>query len=111
VNSIGASPSEIESYLRDQERMFLTRIQTSVLRLLASHRDPESYVEGATLLNHEASRYSSDIDVFHDRGERVAGAALSDTAALTAAGFQVSWLRRLPLVYTAEVSQADASTI
>ncbi len=39
---------------------------------LASHRNPESYVAGSTPLTREASRYSSDIDVFHDREERVA---------------------------------------
>jgi hypothetical protein len=47
--------------------MPLSRIQTEVLRLLASHRDPESYVAGATPLNRDAPRYSSHIDVFHDR--------------------------------------------
>jgi hypothetical protein len=47
------------------------RIQTDILRLLAAHRDPESYVAGATPLNRDAPRISSDIDVFHDREERV----------------------------------------
>jgi len=51
--------------------MPLSKIQTEVLRLLASHRDPESYVAGATPLNREGRRYSEDIDVFHDRAERV----------------------------------------
>lgn len=88
----------------------LSKIQTDVLRLLASHRDPESYVAGATPLNRDASRYSSDIDVFHDREERVATAALCDAQALGAAGYRVSWLRQLPLIYTAEVSQGDVGT-
>jgi hypothetical protein len=35
---------------------------------------------------------------------------LNDTHALAAAGYGVSWLRQLPLVYTAEVTQGDAST-
>jgi hypothetical protein len=74
-------------------------IQTDVLRLLASHRDPESYVAGATPLSRNAPRYSSDIDVFHDREERVATAALDDSLCLKAAGYQVSWLRQLPLVF------------
>ena len=56
----------------------LSKIQTEVLRLLASHRDPESYVAGATPLNRDATRYSADIGVFHDREERVAVAALDD---------------------------------
>jgi hypothetical protein len=88
----------------------LSRIQTGVLRLLASHRDPESYVAGATPLNRDASRYSDDIDVFHDREERVAAAALDDAEALGAAEYRVSWLRQLPLIYTAQVTQGNAST-
>lgn len=88
----------------------LTKIQTAILQLLASHRDPESYVAGATPLNRDALRYSEDIDVFHDRAERVITAALADAEALTAAGYHVSWLRQQPLIYTAEVTQGDAGT-
>jgi hypothetical protein len=88
----------------------LSKIQTGILRLLASHRDPESYVAGATPLNLNAARFSTDIDVFHDREERVAMAAVDDAAALAAAGYRVSWLRQLPLVYTAEVEQGEANT-
>ncbi len=88
----------------------LSRIQTDILRLLAAHRDPESYIAGATPLNRNAPRISGDIDVFHDREERVAAAALDDAQTLAAAGYGVAWLRQLPLMYTAEVTQADAST-
>ena len=49
----------------------LSRIQIDILGLLASQRDPESYVAGATPLNRNAPRYSADIDIFHDREERV----------------------------------------
>ncbi|HJU17460.1 MAG TPA: hypothetical protein VJ770_13460 [Stellaceae bacterium] len=38
--------------------MPLSEIQIEVLRLLAAHRDPESYVAGATPLNRDAPRYS-----------------------------------------------------
>ena len=78
--------------------MPLSKIQTELLRLLASQRDPESYVAGATPLNLDAPRYSGDIDVFHDREERVASAALSDAQVLEAAGYGARWLRQLPLV-------------
>ena len=81
--------------------MPLSKTQIDVLRLLASQRDPESYVAGPTPLNRDALRYSGDIDVFHDREERVASAALSDGQALEAAGYGVRWLRQLPLVYAA----------
>ena len=90
--------------------MPLTKIQTDVLRLLASHRNPESYVAGATPLNRNAIRYSSDIDVFHDREERVAAAALEDAKTLEIAGYRVLWLRQLPLIYTAEVKRESDST-
>lgn len=90
--------------------MPLAKIQTDVLRLLASHRDPESYVAGATPLNRDAPRYSSDIDVFHDREERVVSAALKDAQVLEAAGYGVRWLRQLPVIYTAEVTRQNTST-
>jgi len=90
--------------------MPLTKIQTEILRLLASHRDPESYVARATPLNRDAPRYSHDIDVFHDREERVATAAASDTQALEAGGYAIKWIRRMPTIYTAEVTQHTDAT-
>jgi hypothetical protein len=67
-------------------------------------------VAGATPLNLAGPRYSADIDVFHDREERVATAAIGDAALLEASGFEVRWLRQLPLVYVAEVSGPNGST-
>jgi hypothetical protein len=81
----------------------LSRIQTEILRLLAAQRDPDSYLAEASPLNRDAPRVSGDIDLFHDREERVAAAALEDTQTLAAAGYGVVWLRQLPLMYTAEV--------
>jgi hypothetical protein len=52
----------------------LSKIQGDILRFLASHRDPESYVAGSTPLNLNALHFSGDIDVFHDREERAAQA-------------------------------------
>jgi len=60
----------------------LSKIQIEVLRLLAAHRDPESYVAGSTPLTRYTTRYSGGIDVFHDREQRVAHAAEEDTALL-----------------------------
>ncbi len=90
--------------------MPLYKIQTDILRLLATQRDPESYVAGATPLNRNAPRYSADIDIFHDREERVVLAALSDAALLTAAGYEVAWFRQQPLIYGAKVASRDAAT-
>lgn len=88
----------------------LTKIQTDLLRLLASHRNPESYVAGATPLNRAAPRYSSDIDVFHDREELVASVALSDAETLRLAGYEVAWLRQFPTIHTVEVRRENEST-
>lgn len=88
----------------------LSKIQTDTLRLLAEHRDPESNVAEATPLNRDAPRISGDVDVFHYREERVAAAALEDAQTLAAAGYGLAWLRQLPRMYTAEVTQGDAST-
>jgi hypothetical protein len=62
--------------------------------LLAAHRDPESYVAGATALNRDTPRFS----------------ALEDAAALQAAGYRVRWLRQLPMIYTASVSKDGTAT-
>jgi hypothetical protein len=80
------------------------------LRHLAAQRDPESYVAGATPLNRDAIRYSGDIDVFHDREERVAEAALADGKILETAGFSVRWLRQFPTIFSAEIRRDDAVT-
>lgn len=47
--------------------MPVTKLQSGILRLLAAHRDPESYDGSSTPLNRNAPRYSGDIDFFHDR--------------------------------------------
>lgn len=90
--------------------MPLSRIQSDILHLLASQRDPEGYVAGAPPLNRSALGYSSDIDIFHDRQEGVAQAALADAATLQAEGYGLRWLRQLPLIYTAEVKHQDMVT-
>ena len=90
--------------------MPLSKIQSEVLRLLAAHRDPESYVGGATPLNRDAPRFSLVIDVFHDRQERVVEAALNDAGVLEGAGYKVAWLRPLPMIYTAAVTKEDDGT-
>jgi hypothetical protein len=77
----------------------LSKIQRDILTLLASHRDPESYVAGSTPLNVNAPRFSGDIDVFHDREERVLQAAEQDSAVLQEHGYTLEWLRRSPLIY------------
>jgi hypothetical protein len=72
----------------------LTRGQVAALEVIAAGRDPESYVAGSTPLNRDQARYSADIDIFHDREERVRAAADEDAARLDAAGFSLDWQRR-----------------
>jgi hypothetical protein len=61
-------------------------------------------------LNRDAPRYSGDSDVFHDRLERVASAAIDDAKGLEAGGSSVRWLRKQPAIYTAGVTRPDAGT-
>ncbi|MFO1417070.1 MAG: hypothetical protein U1E83_00230, partial [Methylotetracoccus sp.] len=91
--------------------MPLSKLQSEILQLLATHRSPESYVAGATVLNQDGPRFSSDIDIFHDREERVAQAAAEDTALLTENGFAIArWLRREPGIHAAVVQRRSEST-
>jgi hypothetical protein len=83
----------------------LSKIQSEILRLLATHRNPDSYVAGATPLNRDGPRYSADIDIFHDREESVAIAAEADATLLITEGFTVRWLRREPGIYGASVGR------
>ncbi|MBM3757879.1 MAG: hypothetical protein FJW38_28340 [Acidobacteria bacterium] len=90
--------------------MSLTSLQSDILRLLASHRDAESYVAGSTPLNRSEPRLSTDIDIFQDREARVAEAAESDVAELIAHGFEVKWLRREATFYAAAVDRGGQAT-
>ena len=90
--------------------MPLSKLQAEILGVIAAGRSPEDYVAGATPLNRDAARFSSDIDLFHDREERVAAAAERDSQLLEAAGYEVTWLRRLPSICTAEIAKDGAST-
>lgn len=90
--------------------MPLSEIQTGILRLLASHRNPESYVAGSTPLTRSTTRYSSDIDIFHDREERVAQAAQEDSTFLEENGYTLKWLRREPLIYALLARKSGQAT-
>ena len=90
--------------------MPLTNLQTKVLRLLASHRNPESFVAGSTPLNRNTLRYSGDIDIFHDREESAEEIAESDAKILEEAGYRVTWLRRLPGIHSAQIGIGNEAT-
>jgi hypothetical protein len=88
----------------------LSKIQRQALRLLAAHRNPESYVAGAVPINREGPRFSADIDIFHDREESVALAAEADAEILRGADFDVRWLRREPGIYGALIEHEGEGT-
>jgi hypothetical protein len=88
----------------------LSELQRAILRALAAHRNPESYVAGSTPLHRDGPRFSGDIDIFHDREERVAAAAAEDAAVLTGAGFTLEWLRQEPGIYAAAVQRQGVTT-
>jgi hypothetical protein len=88
----------------------LSNLQRDILRTLATHRSPESYVAGSTPLHRDGPRFSGDIDIFHHREERVAAAAAEDAGILTAAGFAVEWLRQEPGIHAASVQKQGEST-
>lgn len=83
--------------------MPISRRQSSILRLIAAKRNPESYIAGAVPINRAGPRYSADIDVFHDRQERVADAATTDAKILADAGYEVQWIRQQPATYSATI--------
>ena len=90
--------------------MPISRLQSDILRLIAAKRDPESFVAGGVPINRSGPRYSADLDIFHDRQERVAAAALADAATLKDAGFDVTWLRQQPATYAASVRRGSEET-
>ena len=69
----------------------LTGYQREILVLLAQTRSPDSYLAGGAALHFspESTRYSHDLDFFHDSSERVAEAFAADSKLLEAAGHEV----------------------
>jgi hypothetical protein len=91
--------------------MPLTAFQREVFVTLRRSRSPESFVFGATVLNaaERTPRYSRDIDLCHDIETAVAESASADEAALTAAGYTVSWQLRQPMFHRATITRGDGS--
>ena len=87
----------------------LSKIQSDILKLLAKNRNPESYVAGSTPLNRYGSRFSGDIDIFHDLDHTLESTAKADVDVLTESGFSARWLRQLPGIYSAEVTKNGES--
>jgi hypothetical protein len=69
----------------------LSSFQSRLLRLLAAHRNPESYVAGATPLARGGPRFSHDIDLFHDREKAMQAAVSADADLLLQSGLEIEW--------------------
>lgn len=84
--------------------------QAKVLRLISASRSPTSHVAGGLALNLNLSRYSYDIDIFHDLKEDVSTTAHADAETLRAAGLKVEWFREFPTLYSAQVTGPEGTT-
>lgn len=86
--------------------MPVTDIQAEILRVIAKHRNPESYLAGATVIHRAANspRYSQDLDFFHDVADSVASCAQQDVSTLQGSGYQVDWLLQTPSFHRALVT-------
>lgn len=71
--------------------MPLRAFEKGILLLLASQRNPESFVAGATVLlrDEHSHRRSQDIDIFHDTAESLAVCATHDCQVLQEHGYAV----------------------
>lgn len=92
--------------------MPLTDVQRKLLALLAPTRAPDGYLAGGAALHFEPSstRYSRDLDFFHDSEERVAEAFATDRAILEGEGYEVEVLMSQPGSIRAIVRRGDGAT-
>ena len=90
--------------------MPITKVQSEILLLLASHRDPQSFVAGSIPINKDGPRYSQDIDIFHASVDQVAPSARRDIETLANAGYAVQQIRQLPAIVSYEVRWGTAGT-
>lgn len=72
--------------------MPLTKFQKTVAGVLAGNRTPDSHLAGASAihLKPNSTRYSNDLDYFHDSEKRVGEAFAEDRGSLRAAGIDVA---------------------
>ena len=92
--------------------MPLTPFQGELARLLSKHRTPDSYLAGGAALHIEpnTTRYSNDLDYFHDSPERVASAFAVDSEALLQHGYTLDVAMNQPGFIRALVSRGGQST-
>jgi hypothetical protein len=91
--------------------MPLRPFEKSILRLLAAHRNPESFVAGATVLlrDEKSHRRSQDIDVFHDTTECLTRSSAHDCKVLEEHGYKVT-LDNVQETFRRAIVSNDAGT-
>lgn len=92
--------------------MPLTDFQRGLLAVLASSRTPDSYLAGGAALHFapNSTRYSHDLDFFHDSAERVATAFEEDRALLDEAGYALTIELSQPGFIRTIVRRGDLAT-
>jgi hypothetical protein len=92
--------------------MPLTDFQRTLLATLAHGEIGESYLAGGAAIHFapNSTRYSNDLDFFHDSIERVAGAFARDRARLDEAGYRVRVEISQPGFIRAAVARRGNST-
>jgi len=92
--------------------MPLTPLQSDILAIIGRNRTPENYIAGGSVLHFEpnSTRYSRDLDIFHDALETVAPSFKNDRAQLEGEGFAVEVIISQPGFIRALVNRESEST-
>lgn len=92
--------------------MPLTSIQQQILAVLAQHPAAGRYLAGGSALHSHpnSTRFSHDLDLFHDEVEQVARAFEEDSEALRREGFELELLLSQPGHIRALVRRGDEAT-
>ncbi|MBX3146250.1 MAG: hypothetical protein KF785_05725 [Gemmatimonadales bacterium] len=92
--------------------MPLTEHQRRILSTLAGRRQSERYLAGGAAIHFSpnSTRYSDDLDFFHDSEARVAATFAADRGVLVAAGFEVEVEISQPGLIRATVQHDGVST-
>lgn len=91
--------------------MPLTEFQRDVFKIISANRNPDSYVAGGIVIQRSAgsSRYSDDIDLFHDTSQAVIASARLDAETLEKSGYAIQFLIQEPTIYQALVARQGES--
>ena len=89
--------------------MPLTQFQAEVFKVIASHRNPDSFVAGGVVINRDpkSARFSDDIDLFHETSAALEASAEMDAEALRKSGFVVNFKKRYETFFQASVTRGE----